>query len=480
MPQFLSPICNDQLIDVNGDPLVGGQIETYLAGSSTPAPTYTDDSGSVPQPNPIILNSLGYTPDPIWLTGEVSYKFVIKNAAGVIQRTVDDIAGVNDASVSQSEWVDSGLVPTYINATSFSVPGDQTTVLQIGRRVRTTNTSGLVYSTIANSVFAAGITTVTLTNDSTVLDAGLSAVAYALLAASPLSVPNLPGSKITGLITASGLTMNTARVLGRLTAGVGGVEELTQAQLRTLISLVHGQCRLALDGSNLRLSPYNGNQLLINGTPQSVPAAGVALAPTSLAASTTYFIYAYMVGATMTLEASTTGHSTDATTGVEIKTGDATRTLVGMARTTAGVAWVDSVTDRLVLSWFNRSSKDMLVSITAGNTTSATMVELNTANRLNFLLWADEVGRFNGSLYTTSSASGSTWATQLSYDNSALYGYGQFSGGTAVSAYQFAPAINARASEGFHFVTVRGQISGGATLTLNGGGTSSLSGSIQG
>lgn len=203
MPQFLSPVCNDQLIDVNGDPLVGGQIETYLAGSTTPAPTYTDDSGSVPQANPIILNSLGYTPNPIWLTGGVAYKFVIKNAAGVIQRTVDDIAGVNDASVSQSEWVDSGLVPTYINPTSFSVPGDQTTVLQISRRVRTTNTSGLVYSTIANSVFAAGITTVTLTNDSTTLDPGLSGVAYGLLAASPLSVPDLPPTKLIGLVPVS-------------------------------------------------------------------------------------------------------------------------------------------------------------------------------------------------------------------------------------------------------------------------------------
>lgn len=237
MPQFLAPICNDQLIDVNGDPLVGGKIETYLAGSTTPAQTYTDDSGSVTQANPIILNSLGYTPNPIWLTGGVSYKFVIKNAAGVIQRTVDDIAGVNDASVSQSEWVDSGFVPTYINATSFSVPGDQTTVLQIGRRVRTTNTSGLVYATISNSVFAAGITTVTLTNDSTTLDPGLSGVAYALLAASPLSVPNLPGSKISGPITDSGLTMNTARLLGRTTAGAGAVQELTGDQAGALLPI---------------------------------------------------------------------------------------------------------------------------------------------------------------------------------------------------------------------------------------------------
>lgn len=234
MPLFLSPVCNDQSFDANGDPNTGGWAETYLAGSSTPAAVYTDDTGGTPHTQPIYFNSLGYpTQGAIWLTGGLSYKFIIKNAAGSTLRTIDNISGVNDASVSQSEWVESGFVPTYINATSFSVPGDQTGLLQIGRRLRTTNTSGLVNSTISNSVFASSITTVTLTNDSTTLDAGLSLVAYALLAADPLSVPNLPGSKITGALTASGLTMTTARMLGRLTASTGAVEELTSAQVTT-------------------------------------------------------------------------------------------------------------------------------------------------------------------------------------------------------------------------------------------------------
>jgi hypothetical protein len=239
MPLYLAPVCNGQTFDANGDPLNGGQIETYLAGSSTPAATYTDDTGGTPQSNPIILNSLGYpTLGPIWLTGGVSYKFVIKDSLGVTLRTIDDISGVNDASVSQSEWLESGLVPTYINATSFSVPGDQTMVLQTGRRIRTQNTSGFIYSTISNSVFAAGITTVTVVNDSGTLDAGLTLVAYALLAATPLSVPDLPGSKITGAYTASAMTVSTSpRVLGRVTGGSGAVEELTAAQLASNFAL---------------------------------------------------------------------------------------------------------------------------------------------------------------------------------------------------------------------------------------------------
>lgn len=221
--QYLSPIGNDQFIDANGDPLTGGEIFTYLAGSSTPAATYTSSAGVTPQSNPIVLNSLGYpTLGPIWLTGGLSYKFIIKDADGATLRTIDNIAGVNDATLSQSEWLESGFVPTYIGATSFSVPGDQTGLLQINRRVRTTNTAGLVYSTITDSVFAAGNTTVTLLNDSGTLDAGLSLVAYALLAADDSSVPAIPVTRF---------TMATDRVLLRTTAGTGSVEEKTKAEL---------------------------------------------------------------------------------------------------------------------------------------------------------------------------------------------------------------------------------------------------------
>lgn len=190
MPLYLAPILNSQIVDANGDPNTGGLVETYLAGSTTPAAVYTTDSGSTPHTNPIVLNSLGWpTLGAVWLTGGLAYKFVIKNALGVTLRTIDNVSGINDAAVSQSEWVESGLTPTYIDATSFSVPGDQTGILQVNRRVRTQNTSGFIYSLITDSVFAAGLTTVTLQNDSGALDAGLSTVAYGLLSASPQSIP---------------------------------------------------------------------------------------------------------------------------------------------------------------------------------------------------------------------------------------------------------------------------------------------------
>lgn len=233
MALFLAPVCQGQAIDVDGNPRTGGKIYTYLAGTSTPTATYTTEAGSTPHANPIILNSLGQTPNPIWITSGLSYKFVETDSADVVIRTTDNIDGVNDTTQTASEWFDSGFTPTYISATSFSVAGDQTSTLQIGRRLKTTNTGGAIYSTITNSVYGSA-TTVTVTNDSGTLDAGLSVVAYGLLSATNPSVPAIYVR--TGLATASGLTMSTARMLGRTTAGTGALEEKTSAEVTAFLA----------------------------------------------------------------------------------------------------------------------------------------------------------------------------------------------------------------------------------------------------
>jgi hypothetical protein len=223
MAYFVSPIGNSQFIDANGDPLIGGKVHTYLAGSTTPAATYTDNTGSTPQANPIILNALGAPASPIWLGEGIAYKFVVKDADDVTLSGLggDNIEGVNDAATSASEWVESGYVPTYLSATTFSVPGDQTDTLLVGRRLRTTNTAGLRYSSITVSAFAAGITTVTVVNDSGTLDSGLSLVAYGLLSPLPMSIPFLATLSAKGSYTfPGGLIVKWGNVV---TSGVGDV-----------------------------------------------------------------------------------------------------------------------------------------------------------------------------------------------------------------------------------------------------------------
>lgn len=195
MANFLAPIINGQQFDANGDPLSSGEIYVYLAGTSTPATTYTTQAGGTPNTFPIDLNTLGVNEDgEIWLIGGSSYKFVIKDAAGVTLRTLDNMSGINDSSVTADQWLVYQAPPTYVSATSFTVAGDQTQIFQVGRRIKTTNTGGTVYSTIIRSAFSTS-TTVTVINDSGTLDSGLSAVSTGLITAQNASLPgtlNLP------------------------------------------------------------------------------------------------------------------------------------------------------------------------------------------------------------------------------------------------------------------------------------------------
>ena len=43
----------------NGDPLIGGLLYTYQAGTSTPAAAYHDAAATMPWTNPIILDDRG-------------------------------------------------------------------------------------------------------------------------------------------------------------------------------------------------------------------------------------------------------------------------------------------------------------------------------------------------------------------------------------------------------------------------------------
>jgi hypothetical protein len=87
-----------QFSDANGAPLTGGLIYTYLAGTSTPATTYTSRAGTANNTNPIVLDAAGRTPAEIWLDGGVLYKFVLKTSAYVQIGSYDSIPAINDTT----------------------------------------------------------------------------------------------------------------------------------------------------------------------------------------------------------------------------------------------------------------------------------------------------------------------------------------------------------------------------------------------
>jgi len=228
--------------------------------------------------------------------------------------------------------------------------------------------------------------------------------------------------------------------------------------------LVSGQCRLALVAGSLKLSPFNGNRLLINGAPQTIPAAGITLAATGLIPAALYYIYAYMVGATMTLEASATGHSTDVTTGVEIKTGDVTRTLVGMARPIAGPAFADTAAQRYVLSYFNRRDLSCGGAFTALRAiTSTSYVEIGNDIRNEFITWADEIASsaISGFMYNGNTNTGNY--TSIAFDGIAAEDTcSMFQPSTATYSGPVSVLTNKSGlSEGYHYVTAVGSVTAG-------------------
>ena len=100
MAVFLSPLAGAgwQFFDNNGNPLVGGLIYTYVAGTTTPQATYTSNTGAQTNPNPIVLDSAGRTPSEVWLSQGASYKFVIETSLNVPVRTWDNLSGVMDSA----------------------------------------------------------------------------------------------------------------------------------------------------------------------------------------------------------------------------------------------------------------------------------------------------------------------------------------------------------------------------------------------
>lgn len=85
----------------NGVPMVNGTVSVYLAGTTTPSNTWQDEAQTTLNTNPIVLDARGEA--VIYLDPTLTYKFVLKNAGGVIQWTQDNLSsGVTGASIATS------------------------------------------------------------------------------------------------------------------------------------------------------------------------------------------------------------------------------------------------------------------------------------------------------------------------------------------------------------------------------------------
>lgn len=193
---YLSPILQDAQFNDDGTFLVGGLIWFYEAGTSTPLLAYTTPVADTAWTNPIQLNARGETGGEIWLKAGSSYKIILEGPPqygqthGVVMSTLDNITGVNDPGTTTiANWIDFAGTPTYLNATSFYLVGDQRSIFLESRRIKMTNSDASVYyATIVSSSYALGSTTIVVSPDygqsvSTFIDS----IAYAFIETGPVS-----------------------------------------------------------------------------------------------------------------------------------------------------------------------------------------------------------------------------------------------------------------------------------------------------
>jgi len=255
-----------QYVDLTGAPATGYQLFWYVGGStSTKQNTYTDSTGLVANANPIVLNSLGEPASGIFFQAGLTYKAVLASPTDTDPPTspiwtIDNIKGINDTTVTQSQWV-AGPSPTFVSGTSFTLAGDQTSTFTAGLRLQIVDGIGTKYATVNTAAYnGTTLTTVTTINDGGLtLQNPLSAVSYGLLSATNISIPRFiqAGTSITVSYDTSGrpvinnsapnvvlrnyiagLTMSTAGSSGTMTIAAGTATDSTNAAYMTLAASI--------------------------------------------------------------------------------------------------------------------------------------------------------------------------------------------------------------------------------------------------
>jgi hypothetical protein len=105
-----------QFFDNLGDPLVGGTLNAYVAGTSTPTNLFSDNTGTIAGTS-VTLNSRGEpTIGLVWVDTSVSYKLILKDSTASTIWTEDNISitGIEDGSVTESKIANSAVTASKI------------------------------------------------------------------------------------------------------------------------------------------------------------------------------------------------------------------------------------------------------------------------------------------------------------------------------------------------------------------------------
>jgi hypothetical protein len=190
-----------QFFSNTGQPLAGGFIYTYAAGTSAPAATYTSNLGNIANTNPIVLDAYGRVPNEIWLTVGVAYKFVLQDSSAVQIGTWDNISGAVGSQniVTSLSGGSTGLTPATPSIGAVTLSG----TLNIAN-----GGTGLVGVGTAGQFLTSNGSALTYTNAPAYNVVGSYAFAYS--ATSYAANTSVAGSGFTPVLSGTWQTMGAA------------------------------------------------------------------------------------------------------------------------------------------------------------------------------------------------------------------------------------------------------------------------------
>ena len=248
------PVPQIQFLDNNGDPLSGGKLYTYAAGTTTNLATYSDSALSSANANPVVLDAGGRA--TVYLQPK-SYKFRVDNSSDVTVYTQDNILALQGEEGASLEIT--GRAGEALSANNFVYLSDSSGSLTAGRWYKTD--ADLDYANI---------------------DAVLGVVAEAISIGEegPIRI----GGKLAGF---SGLTTGKPQYLS---ATAGGRTETAPKQER-VVGRATSSAEILLDFSPSRVGLV---QPQVCGGRLTIESATAPVATSDQTAKTTIYLAPYM------------------------------------------------------------------------------------------------------------------------------------------------------------------------------------------
>jgi hypothetical protein len=129
--------------DANGNPLSGGKLYTYVAGTpSDPQTTYSNVELTSANANPVVLDSAGVA--TVFVSAGTSFKYVLKDSADVLIWSADNIGAVPKSTATLDVTVTAGEAISALDAVYIS-QGDGS------------KTSGRAYQTDADETYSSSL-----------------------------------------------------------------------------------------------------------------------------------------------------------------------------------------------------------------------------------------------------------------------------------------------------------------------------------